>query len=230
MLPESFEQVQIKAVNDINANAIMNSDIECGQDVIVSGKYGIIIGGKVSATRYIHATIIGNMSEVKTTISAGVDGDLFAKLTKCEQDMSAVNGELAKITNVLGQIQILMEKSDRKDLGDKKMALMRTKIEKVQYIEEVKYQQKLVRQEDIKKVNQLSLQKEEQNERVRYYKPIVLFGGNAYKIIELTKNIPYKDAVYNLMEYFKIDEDLAERILELTVKDLRCLNKAKEML
>ena len=125
-----FEQVQIKAVNDVNANAIMNSDIECGQDVIVSGKYGIIIGGKVSATRYIHATIIGNMSEVKTTISAGVDGDLFAKLTKCEQDMSAVNGELAKITNVLGQIQILMEKSDRKDLGDKKMALMRTKIEK----------------------------------------------------------------------------------------------------
>ena len=62
----------------------------------VSGKYGIIMGGKVSATRYIHATIIGNMSEVKTTISAGVDGDLFAKLTKCEQDMSAVNGELAK--------------------------------------------------------------------------------------------------------------------------------------
>lgn len=32
------------------------------------------------------------------------------------------------------------------------------------------------------------------------------------------------------MEYFKIDEDLAERILELTVKDLRYLNKAKEML
>lgn len=57
-----------------------------------------------------------------------------------------------------------------------------------------------------------------------------MFGGNVYKIIELTKNIPYKDAVYNLMEYFKIDEDLAERILELTVKDLRCLNKAKEML
>lgn len=35
-------------------------------------------------------------------------------------------------------------------------------------------------------VNSLS-KKEEQNERVRCYKPIVLFGGNAYKIIELTK-------------------------------------------
>lgn len=32
------------------------------------------------------------------------------------------------------------------------------------------------------------------------------------------------------MEYFKIDEDLAERILELNAKDLRYLNKAKEML
>ena len=54
------------------------------------------------------------------------------------------------------------------------------------------------------------VKKEEQNERVRYYRPIVLFGGNANKIIELTKNIPHKDAAYNLMEYFKIDEDLAE--------------------
>lgn len=77
-------------------------------------------------------------------------------------------------------------------------------------------------------VNSLS-KKEEQNERVRYYKPIVLFGENVYKICELIKNIPYKDAVYNLMEYFKIDEDLAERILELNAKDLRYLNKAKEL-
>lgn len=117
---------------DINANAIMNSDIECGQDVIVSGKYGIIIGGKVSATRYIHATIIGNMSEVKTTLCAGVDGDLFALLSKCEQDISEIGRELAKITNVLGQVQILIEKTGRSDLIEKKMALMRTKIEKIQ--------------------------------------------------------------------------------------------------
>ena len=181
-----FEQVQIKAVNDINANAIMNSDIECGQDVIVSGKYGIIIGGKVSATRYIHATIIGNMSEVKTTISAGVDGDLFAKLTKCEQDMSAVNGELAKITNVLGQIQILMEKSDRKDLGDKKMALMRTKIEKDTKLSELTKK----KQDIVEKMGKANLAKVT-IEKVIYPGNVVVINGVRAVVTEEEHHVEY---------------------------------------
>lgn len=181
-----FEQVQIKAVNDINANAIMNSNIECGQDVIVSGKYGIIIGGKVSATRYIHATIIGNMSEVKTTISAGVDGDLFAKLTKCEQDMSAVNGELAKITNVLGQIQILMEKSDRKDLGDKKMALMRTKIEKDTKLSELTKK----KQDIVEKMGKANLAKVT-IEKVIYPGNVVVINGVRAVVTEEECHVEY---------------------------------------
>ena len=181
-----FEQVQIKAVNDVNANAIMNSDIECGQDVIVSGKYGIIIGGKVSATRYIHATIIGNMSEVKTTISAGVDGDLFAKLTKCEQDMSAVNGELAKITNVLGQIQILMEKSDRKDLGDKKMALMRTKIEKDTRLSELTKK----KQDIVEKMGKANLAKVT-IEKVIYPGNVIVINGVRAVVTEEEHHVEY---------------------------------------
>lgn len=164
----------------------MNSDIECGQDVIVSGKYGIIIGGKVSATRYIHATIIGNMSEVKTTISAGVDGDLFAKLTKCEQDMSAVNGELAKITNVLGQIQILMEKSDRKDLGDKKMALMRTKIEKDTRLSELTKK----KQDIVEKMGKANLAKVT-IEKVIYPGNVIVINGVRAVVTEEEHHVEY---------------------------------------
>ena len=125
-----FEQVRINASGDVNANAIMNSYIDCGQDVIVSGRYGIIIGGSVKATRYISATIIGNMSEVRTVIETGIDGDLFAMLAKCEQDKAKVEIAVDKINSALEQIQILIDKTGRSDLSQKKVSLMRNKIEK----------------------------------------------------------------------------------------------------
>lgn len=71
-------------------------------------------------------------------------------------------------------------------------------------------------------------EQEEKNERIRYYKPIVLWSEKPHKIVELTKNVSYREAVYNLMEYFKMDEDLSERILELSIKDIMYLNNTKE--
>ncbi len=124
-----FEQVKIRCGGDVNANAIMNSNIECGQDIIVSGKHGIIIGGTVSAVRYISTNIIGNMSEVKATIKAGVDGDLFAQLALCEQNIAELESGAQKLANALEQIQILIEKTGREDLQQKKVLLTRKKIE-----------------------------------------------------------------------------------------------------
>ena len=126
------------------------------------------------------------MSEVKTTISAGVDGDLFAKLTKCEQDMSAVNGELAKITNVLGQIQILMEKSDRKDLGDKKMALMRTKIEKDTRLSELTKK----KQDIVEKMGKANLAKVT-IEKVIYPGNVVVINGVRAVVTEEECHVEY---------------------------------------
>ena len=181
-----FEQVQIKCKKDINANAIMNSDIECGQDVIVSGKYGIIIGGKVSATRYIHATIIGNVSEVKTTLCAGVDGDLFALLSKCEQDISEIGRELAKITNVLGQVQILIEKTGRSDLIEKKMALMRTKIEKDTKLSELTKKKQSI----VEKMGKANLAKVT-IEKIIYPGNVITINGVKAVVTEEEKHVEY---------------------------------------
>ena len=67
-----FEQVTIESGGDVSANAIMNSRIYAKNDVTVSGKFGIIIGGDVNAEHIISATIVGNMAEVKTYLTAGV--------------------------------------------------------------------------------------------------------------------------------------------------------------
>ena len=181
-----FEQVQIKCGNDINANAIMNSEIECGQDVLVSGKYGIIIGGKVSATRYIHATIIGNMSEVKTMLCAGVDGDLFALLTKCEQDISETGKELSKISNVLEQVQILIDKTGRTDLLEKKMTLMRAKIEKDTKLSELTKK----KQDIVEKMGKANLAKVT-IEKIIYPGNVITINGVKAIVTEEERHVEY---------------------------------------
>ncbi len=125
-----FEQVTIESGGDICANAIMNSWVTARQDVIVSGRFGIIIGGEISAERCISATIVGNMSEVRTNLIAGVETDLFAKLSKVEKEQEALENELRKITNGMAQIDILIRKTQRNDLKQQKLKLIRGKVEK----------------------------------------------------------------------------------------------------
>lgn len=131
-----FEQATVESGGDVNANAIMNSHVKAVRDVTVSGRFGIIIGGEVHAERYITATIIGNMAEVKTQIYAGVEEDLFSKLMAKEKEQNALEGELNKIVAAISQIDILIEKTKREDLREQKLKLIRGKIERENRINE----------------------------------------------------------------------------------------------
>lgn len=124
-----FEQVNIECNGDVQANAIMNTKIKAGQDIIVSGKYGVIVGGVVCATRYISANIIGNMSEVRTEIRAGADGDLFALLSQYERKKDDNEKAVKDIAAVIEKINAAMEKMNTPELSQKRMQLMRMKIE-----------------------------------------------------------------------------------------------------
>lgn len=131
-----FEQVTVESGGDVNANAIMNSCITAVRDVVVSGRFGIIIGGEIRAERYITATIIGNMAEVKTKICAGVEEELFSNLMKKEKEQEVLEEELKKITKGINQIDILIEKTQRNDLQEQKIKLIRGKVEKENQINE----------------------------------------------------------------------------------------------
>lgn len=125
-----FEQVVVESGGDVSANAIMNSDITAKQDVTVSGKFGIIIGGTVRAERFISATIIGNMSEVKTYIYGGVAENLLNHLTKVENELTELEMDLKKITDGIEKVDAILEKGSRQDLNAQKVKLIRAKITK----------------------------------------------------------------------------------------------------
>lgn len=124
-----FEQVTISAGMDVCANAILNSNITAVRDITVSGKFGIIIGGTLSAEHQITSTIIGNMSEVKTVLKVGKEEDLFAVLLKKEKEKEGIEKDLDKIAATLRKIEPLMAQGKREDLSMEKVRLLRSKIE-----------------------------------------------------------------------------------------------------
>ncbi len=140
-----FEQTVVICKGDVHANAIMNCQIEAGQDILVSGRFGIIVGGKVSALRRVQAMIVGNAAEKKTEIHSGVEGDLFAQMAKCEHDMNALQEELNDIKRKADKLDELMKYTDREDIRQGKVVLLRSKVEKDSQINELlKRKQELV--------------------------------------------------------------------------------------
>ena len=179
-----FEQSTVDAGEDVNANAIMNSHITAVRDIIVSGRFGIIIGGELHAERYINATIIGNMAEVKTQIYAGVEEDLFAKLMVKEKEQEVLEEELKKVVNGISQIDILMAKTKREDLQGQKLKLIRGKIERENMINtKIREKQMIMDQMGRANLAKVSVQK------TLYPGTRVTINGVTAKIAEETSHV-----------------------------------------
>ncbi len=130
VLAKFFEQTTIYAKGCVKANAILNCHIMSEQEIIVSGKKGVIVGGSIRAIRKIEATMVGNISEVKTRIDLGVDSDIYDHIKKVKSKYEYILSEINRIENGIAQINKILEKSDNSELAEKKLYLMRAKISK----------------------------------------------------------------------------------------------------
>lgn len=181
-----FEQVKVRGGNDVNANAIMNSTIQAGQDVIVSGRFGIIIGGEIRAHRQIQATIIGNTSELENRIYAGVDSDVLAMINHCERTIQAAELELAKVIRGLESITELIEKTGKEELKEKKLLLMRTKIEKDSKLSEMEKEK-----EDLLELYSKTNQAKVTVMKVVYPGTIIAVNGMRKNVTEMETRVEY---------------------------------------
>ena len=123
-----FEQATIYAKGNVNANALMNCNIISEGRIIVSGRLGVLVGGSASAIEGVEATIVGNMSEVKMHINLGVDFTVYAKLSELEEKIRKINEDIQKLNMAMKQISVLLEQAPNADLSQKKMGILRTKI------------------------------------------------------------------------------------------------------
>lgn len=140
-----FEQTTIYAKGNISANAILNCHIMSEKEIIVTGKKGIIVGGTTSAIMRIEATIIGNMSEVKTKIDLGVDNEIYSHIMKVKEKYENTLCEINKIEEAIAKLNKILEKSDRPEIAEKKLQLLRFKIAKDSVIASLQTEMKLTK-------------------------------------------------------------------------------------
>lgn len=128
MFPESFEQTEIEAGGNVDANAILNCVIMSEGEVRVSGKLGVIIGGRTQAIKGIRATTIGNMTEVKMELTVGVNNEVYIEIGEIEEKIKPIQEEKQKVELAIKKIDQLLQKQASPDFQEKKRQLLRAKI------------------------------------------------------------------------------------------------------
>ena len=106
-----FENANILAGGDVEANYILNSDVRCLGMVKTQGSKNMICGGTVSAKQGIKTGTAGNKYQVKTTLEAGGVSDgsdrasqLYRRRKQLAEEMEKVRTGMAMVLRKVGAL------------------------------------------------------------------------------------------------------------------------------
>jgi hypothetical protein len=94
-----IENAKVEAKGNIVVrDAILHSEIISGDSVIVlEGKRGAIMGGKIKAKNEVNAKNIGSISEVPTLIEVGIDPIMREEILRLEESLKIERQELHQV-------------------------------------------------------------------------------------------------------------------------------------
>ncbi|MDD3429074.1 MAG: FapA family protein [Oscillospiraceae bacterium] len=117
-----IENCTARAGNNIQAESIINSKIECDGNIKATGR-GIITGGKITAFGSIEAKVIGTRSFTLTMISLGITSSMMAERNEVRKQCRAVTEEFENLNKDIAYLEkqerentITLER--RKKLGE----------------------------------------------------------------------------------------------------------------
>lgn len=122
-----FEQVKISAGGIVKANSLLNCMVDAGDSVIVTGRFGVIIGGYIRALNMVSATMYSNTANVRTEIAVGVNPDMTVKAGKLDQKIEVLEKEIQKLDQAVYQLDIFLKKQMNKEVQSKMAASQESK-------------------------------------------------------------------------------------------------------
>lgn len=111
----------VEADGTIEVGAIIQSNVLGGQDVVVQGKNGLIIGGKVVAKKSISAKNIGSEMGTNTLLTVGVSPTLKLKAEELKKQIKQLGDEKEKLSTI---IVTLIKKNETTPLDKPKLELL----------------------------------------------------------------------------------------------------------
>jgi len=91
-----IENSNIEARNDIKAEAIMHSNVKCGNKLELSGKKGLLVGGTCKVGKEIIAKVIGSYLATVTDIEVGVDPTVRERYKAVRDEIVQMETDLRK--------------------------------------------------------------------------------------------------------------------------------------
>lgn len=124
-----FESTTIEAEGMIQADVLMNCEVDCKGKIVLTGRRASIIGGEVHALEGIEVVSLGNDAETKTYIYVGADPNMQTRIAMLERKIADTKDELAKVEKGIAQFkQLESEKNISYASDPRRMALLRIRI------------------------------------------------------------------------------------------------------
>jgi hypothetical protein len=96
-----LESANVSVQGDVNVGSILHSEVEAGNNVIVSGKKGFIVGGEVVCGSYVEVNSIGNKMETQTAVKVGVKPELIDELKVAVSRGTELNKSIEETSSYL---------------------------------------------------------------------------------------------------------------------------------
>lgn len=100
-----FEGAVIRAANGIKANYAMNCNMFSGDDIVISGQRGALVGGNTEAINGVRAYHVGNRANIVTNIRIGVSRSMMEQENQVEVEMKKIQAELQVFEGAYQKLQ-----------------------------------------------------------------------------------------------------------------------------
>ena len=133
-----IEFTSVEAKGNVEANIIMNCEVNAGREIIVSGKRGAVVGGNVYSTGTITTMFVGNTVGKKTVVAVGTSEEMERRNHLLHVKSDSTKASLAKTLMEIQNFKQSVSVSDTEEVKEAKMKqLERRKLRDERLLEHV---------------------------------------------------------------------------------------------
>ena len=117
-----IDQARVRAGGDVAVtDLVIHSDVGARGSVVVQGKKGQIVGGKVQAGQEVVCDVLGSEMGTRTEVSVGILPELVEERRRLAENLKELQGKMAEVETNLGYLKKLEHGNM---LDDQKRGLM----------------------------------------------------------------------------------------------------------
>lgn len=113
IIGQFFESVNITAGDKVEASYLMNCNVNTEGKLVVTGRRGLILGGYACAKQGVECRVVGNATEVKTTIEVGIDKDDMARYQELMKKIAKLDSDIRTFQEAVSKIEAQGEVSEK---------------------------------------------------------------------------------------------------------------------